>query len=125
MTTKTPTTIDPAVGPITTKTPATFDPAVGTTFDPAVGPVTKTTTTAAPKTTTIDPAVGPTNTVKDYYFNPTFINSGSSEISFTIKFANNPSGKLPVNGRTSFGINQTTPYPPSAIDVQFLSLIHI
>ena len=119
MTTKTPTTIDPAVGPITTKTPATFDPAVGTTFDPAVGPVTKTTTTAAPKTTTIDPAVGPTNTVKDYYFNPTFINSGSTEISFTIKFANNPSGKLPVNGRTSFGINQTTANPPSAIDVQF------
>ena len=132
ITTQASTTFDPAVGSKTTAAPKTVDPAVGTTFDPAVGPQTTTpspttfdpavgpiTKTTTSPTTTIDPAVGPISTAKNYYFNPTFINSGSSDISFTIKFANNPTGKIPVNSQTSININQTTPNSPSAINVQF------
>ena len=75
---------------------------------------TKAPTTQAPASTTVAPT-----TAKNYYFNPTFINTGSSEITFTIMFANNPSGKIPVNGRASFTINTTRPSLPSDIVVQF------
>lgn len=108
-------------------TTTTAAPQTTTTVAPPTATTVQATTTEKP---TIATTAYPTTTLssnnnnlpKDYFFNPTFINTGAVQVTFTVKFGNNqnPSGTVPPNGgRTAFSANQTALNQPGDVTIEF------